>query len=177
MVVITGNLTIGLIRAYVAVGNYSDGSTADLTDLVLELSQDDRHEILQHLPTDVVAMGADFVAFSAHKMLGPSGIGVLWARGELLAAMPEPQRRALTARLDEVADLMRYWWYDREVVHDSWGMRATDAQRDALAADGSGDRLDAVLCLVQAAWAEREGPPSWGLPPDLDPLEGWILTA
>ncbi len=41
-----------------------------------------------HLPTDVVAMGADFVAFSAHKMLGPSGIGVLWARAELLEAMP-----------------------------------------------------------------------------------------
>jgi len=41
-----------------------------------------------HLPTDVVAMGADFVAFSAHKMLGPSGIGVLWARSELLEAMP-----------------------------------------------------------------------------------------
>ncbi|MDH4074466.1 MAG: SufS family cysteine desulfurase [Acidimicrobiia bacterium] len=41
-----------------------------------------------HLVTDVVAMGADFVAFSAHKMLGPSGIGVLWARSELLEAMP-----------------------------------------------------------------------------------------
>jgi len=41
-----------------------------------------------HLPTDVVAMGADFIAFSAHKMLGPSGIGVLWGRRELLDAMP-----------------------------------------------------------------------------------------
>ncbi|MEM9135354.1 MAG: SufS family cysteine desulfurase [Actinomycetota bacterium] len=41
-----------------------------------------------HLPTDVVEMGADFVAFSGHKMLGPSGIGVLWGRMELLDAMP-----------------------------------------------------------------------------------------
>ena len=41
-----------------------------------------------HLPTDVVAMGADFVAFSGHKMLGPSGIGVLWGRAALLDAMP-----------------------------------------------------------------------------------------
>lgn len=41
-----------------------------------------------HLPTDVAEMGADFVAFSAHKMLGPSGIGVLWGRPELLDAMP-----------------------------------------------------------------------------------------
>lgn len=56
-------------------------------------------------------------------------------------------------------------------------LRLTHAQRDALAEDPSGDRLDAVLCLVQAAWAEREGPPRWGLPADVDPLEGWILTA
>jgi cysteine desulfurase/selenocysteine lyase len=41
-----------------------------------------------HLPTDVAAMGADFVAFSGHKMLGPSGIGVLWGAMEHLDAMP-----------------------------------------------------------------------------------------
>ncbi|MGH9077708.1 MAG: SufS family cysteine desulfurase [Acidimicrobiales bacterium] len=40
------------------------------------------------LPTDVEAMGADFVAFTGHKMLGPTGIGCLWARPELLEAMP-----------------------------------------------------------------------------------------
>lgn len=51
---------------------------------------------------------------------------------EMLAAMPEPQRFALAGRLDDVADLMRYWWYDREVVHETWGMRATDGQRDAI---------------------------------------------
>ena len=43
--------------------------------------------------------------------------------------------------------------------------------------DGGGDRLDAVLCLMQAAWAARQGPPNFGLPADLDPLEGWIVTA
>jgi cysteine desulfurase / selenocysteine lyase len=41
-----------------------------------------------HLTIDVVATGADFLAFSGHKMLGPTGIGVLWARRELLEAMP-----------------------------------------------------------------------------------------
>jgi cysteine desulfurase/selenocysteine lyase len=41
-----------------------------------------------HLPLDVQALGADFVAFSGHKMLGPTGIGVLWGRYELLATMP-----------------------------------------------------------------------------------------
>ena len=54
-------------------------------------------------------------------------------------------------------------------------VRLTHAQRDALAADASGDRLDAVLCLMQAAWAtQRSG---WGLPADVDPVEGWIVTA
>lgn len=41
-----------------------------------------------HIPVSVVDLGADFFAFSAHKMLGPTGIGGLWAKEELLKAMP-----------------------------------------------------------------------------------------
>jgi cysteine desulfurase/selenocysteine lyase len=41
-----------------------------------------------HTATDVQALGADFVAFSGHKLCGPTGIGVLWGRQELLEAMP-----------------------------------------------------------------------------------------
>jgi len=48
----------------------------------------DACQLVPHLPTNVESLGADFVAFSGHKMLGPSGIGVLWARQELLEAMP-----------------------------------------------------------------------------------------
>lgn len=58
-------------------------------------------------------------------------------------------------------------------------LKLTHAQRDALADDASGDSLDAVLCMAQAAWALRQhqsGHPRWGLP-DFDPLEGWIVTA
>jgi cysteine desulfurase/selenocysteine lyase len=40
------------------------------------------------LPVDVAAMGCDFFVFSAHKLYGPTGIGALWARAELLDAMP-----------------------------------------------------------------------------------------
>ncbi len=40
-----------------------------------------------HLPIDVSRLGCDFFAFSAHKMLGPTGVGVLWARPGLLEAM------------------------------------------------------------------------------------------
>ena len=56
-------------------------------------------------------------------------------------------------------------------------LKLTHAQHDALVEDASGDRLDAVLCLVQAAWAARHGAPSYGLPAGLDPLEGWIVSA
>jgi cysteine desulfurase/selenocysteine lyase len=41
-----------------------------------------------HRPVDVQEMGCDFLAFSSHKMCGPTGIGVLYGRGELLEAMP-----------------------------------------------------------------------------------------
>ena len=44
-----------------------------------------------HIALDVRALGCDFLAFSSHKMLGPMGVGVLWARRELLEAMPPYQ--------------------------------------------------------------------------------------
>ena len=43
---------------------------------------------MPHLPVDVAALGVDFFAFTGHKMFGPTGIGVLWGRRELLDAMP-----------------------------------------------------------------------------------------
>jgi cysteine desulfurase/selenocysteine lyase len=48
----------------------------------------DASQAAPHLPVDVQDWDADFVAITAHKMLGPSGIGALWARKELLEAMP-----------------------------------------------------------------------------------------
>jgi len=45
-------------------------------------------QYVPHNVTDVQAWGADFLAFSSHKMCGPSGIGALWGRAELLDAMP-----------------------------------------------------------------------------------------
>ncbi|WP_061292513.1 cysteine desulfurase [Herbidospora cretacea] len=48
----------------------------------------DASQSVPHMPVDVTELGVDFVAFTGHKMVGPSGIGVLWGRRELLEAMP-----------------------------------------------------------------------------------------
>jgi cysteine desulfurase/selenocysteine lyase len=48
----------------------------------------DACQYVPHVATDVQAWDADFVAFSAHKLLGPTGIGALWGRQSLLEAMP-----------------------------------------------------------------------------------------
>jgi cysteine desulfurase/selenocysteine lyase len=48
----------------------------------------DGAQAVPHLPVDVQELGADFYVFSGHKMLGPTGSGVLWGRPELLDAMP-----------------------------------------------------------------------------------------
>lgn len=48
----------------------------------------DASQSVPHQQVDVAALGVDFLAFTGHKVVGPSGIGVLWGRGELLEAMP-----------------------------------------------------------------------------------------
>lgn len=47
----------------------------------------DGAQSISHIKTDVQAMGCDFLAFSSHKMMGPTGVGVLYGRPELLEAM------------------------------------------------------------------------------------------
>jgi hypothetical protein len=60
------------------------------------------------------------------------------------------------------------------------GVVLDETQRVELLADARGDRIDAVLCLVQAAWADsqpRGSGPGYGLPAGVDPVEGWIVSA
>lgn len=51
----------------------------------------DAAQAMAHLPVDLKTWGADFVAFSAHKMCGPTGIGILWGKRAILEAMPPYQ--------------------------------------------------------------------------------------
>lgn len=53
---------------------------------------------------------------------------------------------------------------------------APKALIDAMQNDASGDTLDAALCALQAAWAWQRREDGFGLPPDMDALEGWIAT-
>ena len=61
---------------------------ADAAHAVGALCLVDASQWVPHLPTDVTGWDCDFVAFTGHKMCGPTGIGVLWGRHELLDAMP-----------------------------------------------------------------------------------------
>ncbi len=61
---------------------------ADAARAAGALSLVDGAQYVPHLPTDVTELGCDFFGFTGHKMLGPTGVGVLWARDELLEAMP-----------------------------------------------------------------------------------------
>ena len=61
---------------------------ADRAHAVGALVVVDGAQSVPHRPVDVQELGADFLAFSGHKMLGPNGVGVLWGRRELLADLP-----------------------------------------------------------------------------------------
>jgi len=80
----------------VAVSSVSNtlGTVNPIAEIVLKahaagaLVLVDAAQSVPHMPTDVQAWDADFVAFSGHKMLGPSGVGVLYGKESLLEAMP-----------------------------------------------------------------------------------------
>jgi cysteine desulfurase/selenocysteine lyase len=60
----------------------------DLAHSVGAVTVVDGAQGVPHMPVDVQALGCDFYAFSSHKMCGPTGVGVLWGRREILEAMP-----------------------------------------------------------------------------------------
>ncbi|MGP3534592.1 aminotransferase class V-fold PLP-dependent enzyme [Microbacterium sp. RD1] len=127
-----------------------------------------------HRPLDLHGLGVDFAAFSAHKMLGPTGIGVLYGRSELLNALP-PGRTggsAITSVTLERAEFLpaphRFEPGTQPVVQavgfgaavdylDAIGMSAVAAAEHELAQElvETVSRVDGVRILGPAAGAER----------------------
>ena len=64
------------------------GAVMDRAHAVGAIGIVDACQSIPHMPVDVTTLGADLVAWSAHKMLGPTGLGLLWGRSEVLDAMP-----------------------------------------------------------------------------------------
>jgi cysteine desulfurase/selenocysteine lyase len=79
-------------------------SIAELARRVGAVVVVDAAQSVPHMPVNVADLGADFLAFSGHKMLGPTGIGVLWGRRELLEELPP----FLTG-----GEMIREVWIDR----------------------------------------------------------------
>jgi len=70
------------------------GTITDTSKIIEKCKKNGVHTLIDgaqsvpHMPVDVENLGCDFFAFSAHKMLGPTGVGVLWVRKEILETMP-----------------------------------------------------------------------------------------
>ncbi|MDR1431561.1 MAG: cysteine desulfurase [Propionibacteriaceae bacterium] len=71
---------LGTVNPVAEVGAWAHSVGANF---VVDASQG-----VPHLPTDVAALGADLLAFTGHKLLGPTGVGVLWGRYDLLDSLP-----------------------------------------------------------------------------------------
>jgi len=92
---------------------------------------------MPHLPTSVTELGCDFLAFSLHKMCGPTGVGVLWAKAELLEAMPPVQGGG---------DMITSVWRDRFTANQiPWKFEAgTPNIADVIASGAAFDYLSSL---------------------------------
>lgn len=122
----------------------------------------DACQYVPHLPTNVADLGVDFAAFSGHKMLGPTGIGVLWGREELLDAMPPflgGGGMILDVRLDGFtpADLPAKFEAGTPPIAETVGLHAAVDYLDALGMDAVREHEVTLTAHAMRALTERLG--------------------
>jgi cysteine desulfurase/selenocysteine lyase len=115
-----------------------------------------------HLTTDVQALGCDFYGFTSHKMLGPTGIGVLWGREELLDAMP-----AFLTGGEMIRDVRLDGWTPNELpwkfeagtqpIAEAVGLAAAIDYLDAVGMDAVREHEVSLTAYALRALTERHG--------------------
>ncbi|MCB0989164.1 MAG: SufS family cysteine desulfurase [Acidimicrobiales bacterium] len=123
----------------------------------------DACQYVPHLATDVKALGVDFAAFSGHKMLGPTGIGVLWGREDLLDAMPPflgGGGMILDVRLDGFlpAALPAKFEAGTPPIAEAVGLHAAVDYLDALGMDAVRQHEIELTTYAMKSLGERFGP-------------------
>ena len=133
---------------------------------------------LREVGTDGVTTARRRIALEAYP--GLLAREVLGQRSYKADSKAKQTPERLIARKDLITALEHGQRLDGQPLRLGLRLKLSHAQRDMLAEDASGDSLDAVLCLLQAAWAWQQhslGAPRYGLPLTMDPLEGWIVSA
>jgi cysteine desulfurase / selenocysteine lyase len=123
-------------------------AAADLAQSVGAKLLLDGCQAVPRLPVDVAALGCDFYVFSAHKLYGPTGIGALWARRELLQAMPPYQGGG--SMIDRVT-FERTTWADAPQRFEA----GTPAITEAIAFGAAVDYVEAIGMEAIAAHEDR----------------------
>ena len=130
-----------------------------------------------HIPGLHAGLGSDVDQAGRARRVALEAYPGMLARSVLGARSYKSDERSKQTpqRLENRAALL----YSLETGNLRLGFRLqiSPQQRETLLQDASGDSLDAVLCLLQAAWGSQRGWPWYGLPETLDPLEGWIVGA
>jgi cysteine desulfurase/selenocysteine lyase len=129
----------------------------------------DGAQSVPHAPTDLQALGCDFLAFSGHKMLGPMGIGVLWGRRALLEAMPPFQAggsmiRRVTLRETTYADLPNKFEAGTPSTGDAIGLGAAVDYLSALGLDAIRAHEHDLAAYALARLGDVEGVRVYGPP-------------
>ncbi|MGO9965235.1 MAG: SufS family cysteine desulfurase [Acidimicrobiales bacterium] len=142
----------------------------------------DASQLVPHRRLDVGALGVDFLAFTGHKMLGPTGIGVLWGREELLEAMPPflgGGEMIRDVRLDGFTPNDLPWKFEAGTppIAEAVGLHAAIGYLEALGMDRVEAHENALTARAIELLTERHGADLRIFGPPFDPARrGGVLS-